>query len=90
MQGNNFCRKGKSTANPLYGSDKNAHQIDYMHTSSNHYVHASGKNYNAYSFDYVNPSQRNNSYVSRKKSYPARPKPNVSQPPAKMWVVKKT
>ena len=68
MEGNNFRRKGKSslfeTSNPSHGSDKNARQKDYMHTSSKHYVHAPGKKYNAYSFNYANPSQRNNSYVS--------------------------
>jgi hypothetical protein len=60
MQVDNFCARENfvqyETTNPLNGSDKNARQKEYMHTSSNHYVHVSGKNYNAYSFDYANPS----------------------------------
>ena len=68
---------------------KMARQNEYMHTSSNCYAHVSGKNFNPFSFDYSNSFPRNNSYGYRKKSYPARAKVNVSQPPAKMWVVKK-
>lgn len=58
-----------------------------MHTSSNRYTLLSGKNFNAYSFDYAQTSSSNNPYDYRKKSYPARS--YVSKPPAKMWVVKK-
>ena len=61
-------------------------QNEYMHTSYNPYAHSSGRNFNAYSFDYAHTSSSNN-YAYRKKSYPARSL--VSKPPAKMWVVKK-
>ena len=59
---------------------------EYMHTSFNHYAHSSGRNFNAYSFDYTRTSSSNN-YAYRNKSYPARS--FVMKPPAKMWVVKK-
>src|SRR3990170_4840949 len=45
-------------------------QNEYMHTSFNHYTHSSGKNFNAYSFDYAHTASSNN-YGYRKKSYPA-------------------
>jgi hypothetical protein len=62
-------------------------QNDYMHTSSNHYSHSSGRDFNAYSFDYSHTHSGSNSYAFRKNSYPARS--YVLKPPAKMWVVKK-
>jgi hypothetical protein len=61
-------------------------QNEYMHTSFNHYTHASGRNFNAYSFNYARTSSSNN-YAYQKKSYPARS--TILKPPAKMWVVKK-
>ena len=70
--------------NARYAREK-LRQNDYIHTSSNHYSHSSGRDFNAYSFDYSRT--RNNSHVFRKNSYPARS--YVSKPPAKMWVVKK-
>jgi hypothetical protein len=61
-------------------------QNEYMHTGYNHYAHVSGKNFNAYSFNYARTSLSNN-YAYRKKSYPARS--TITKPHAKMWVVKK-
>ena len=61
-------------------------QNEYMHTGYNIYAHASGKNFNAYSFNYARTPSSNN-YACRKKSYPARS--TISKPPAKMWVVNK-
>jgi hypothetical protein len=64
-----------------------ARQNEYMRASSNHYTHSSGRDFNAYSFNYSHTHVDSNSRVFRKNSYPTHS--YVSKPPAKMWVVRK-
>ena len=63
---------------------------EYVHYSSNHYVHKSSKNFSAYSYAYPNPSyvKRNGLASMPPFSYGARRAMN-SLPPLQMWVVKK-
>ena len=63
---------------------------EYVHYSSNHYVHKSSKNYSAYSYAYSNPSSVKQSGLASMPpfSYGAHRMMN-SLPPLQMWVVKK-
>ena len=63
---------------------------EYVHYSSNHYVHKSWKNFSAYSYAYPNPSYVKRSGLASMPpfSYGARRMMN-SLPPLQMWVVKK-
>src|SRR3989337_1890998 len=63
---------------------------EYVHYSSNHYVHKSSKNFSAYSYAYSNPSYVKQSGLASMPpfSYGARRIMN-SLTPLQMWVVKK-
>ena len=63
---------------------------EYVHYSSNHYVHMSSKNFSAYAYAYPNSSyvKRNGLASMPPFSYGARRVMN-SLPPLQMWVVKK-
>ena len=63
---------------------------EYVHHSSNHYVHKSSKNLSAYSYAYPNSSyvKRNGLASMPPFSYGSRRLIN-SLPPLQMWVVKK-
>ena len=71
-------------------SQGRAKGYEYVHYSSNHYVHKSSKNFSAYSYAYPNPSYvKQNGLASMPPfSYGARRVIN-SLPPLQMWVVKK-
>ena len=71
-------------------SQGRAKGYEYVHYSSNHYVHKSSKNFSAYSYAYSNPSYvKRNGFASMPPfSYGARRVMN-SLPPLQMWVVKK-
>ena len=71
-------------------SQGRAKGYEYVHYSSNHYVHKSSKNYSAYSYAYPNPSyvKRNGLASLPPFSYGARRMMN-SLPPLQMWVVQK-
>ena len=92
--GSNSSKGSKSSydhhrANPsvLQGRSKG---YEYVHYSSNHYLHKSSKNFSAYSYAYPNFSyvKRNGLASMPPFSYGARRVMN-SLPPLQMWVVKK-
>ena len=76
-------------ANPSVSQGR-AKGYEYVHYSSNHYVHKSSKNFSAYSYAYPSPSyvKRNGLASMPPFSYGARRVMN-SLPPLQMWVVKK-
>ena len=71
-------------------SQERSKGYEYVHYSSNHYVHKSSKNFSAYSYAYSNPSYVKRSGLASMPpfSYGARRMMN-SLPPLQMWVVKK-
>ena len=71
-------------------SQGRAKGYEYVHYSSNHYVHKSSKNFSAYSYAYPNPSYVKRSGLASMPPffYGARRMMN-SLPPLQMWVVKK-
>ena len=73
-----------------YVSQGKSEGYEYVHYSSNHYVHKSSKNFSAYSYAYPNPSyvKRNGLASMPSFSHGARRMMN-SLPPLQMWVVKK-
>ena len=77
----------RANASVSQGKSKN---YEYVHYSSNHYVHKSLKNFSAYSYAYSNPSSIKRSALASMPpfSYGARRMLN-SLPPLQMWVVNK-
>jgi hypothetical protein len=77
----------RANASVSQGKSKSS---EYVHYSSNHYVHKSSKNFSAYSYEYSNPSPVKRSALASMPpfSYGARRMMN-SLPPLQMWVVKK-
>ena len=93
-RGSNSSKRSKSSYDHHRAnfsvSQGRAKGYEYVHYSSNHYVHKSSKNFSAYSYAYPNPSyMKQNGLASMPPiSYGARKVMN-SLPPLQMWVVKK-
>ena len=62
-------------------------QKEYLHTSSNHYIHVSGNNFNAYSYDYHHNAQA--SRRTPRRNILSQTKQMRSSSTTRVWVVKK-
>ena len=90
-----YSSKGSKSSYEYHHANNSVSQgrakgYEYVHYSSNHYVHKSSKNFSAYSYAYLNFSyvKRNGVASMPPFSYGARRVMN-SLPPLQMWVVKK-